>query len=267
MRRFVILTAALSLAAGSVFANGDSTADSGVIGANLAVDIGSAYVYRGVTVIDELVVQPSLELHGFGMPEQYGVIAVGVWGSMAPFNDDPGLDYDTMFETDWYINYALPQLAEDLDLYLQYTIYQYDVVAGGLNEKEISLGAGYALGDFALGGSANFMVDDRNPFTENQIYVDLFGEYALEINEASEVTFGGLISLIKQGDGNAGAIGGNLDDGFNHYELEAAYSYALSEIWSLGASLAYIGQFSSDVLPNSAYDKGVVAFFSVGAEM
>jgi hypothetical protein len=263
MKKFVVLIAAISLAVGTVFANGEAAADDSPIGASLAVDIGTAHVFRGATVIDDLVIQPALELSGFGMSENYGVISVGVWGSIAPFNDDPILDFDTMYETDWYINYMLPELAEDLDLYLQYTIYQYDIVAGGLNEKEISLGAAYALGDFDIGTSLNFMVDDRNPATEDQIYFDLYGAYTIEINEKSDVTLGGLISLIKQGDGNAVV----LDDGFNHYELEAAYSYALGDLWSLGASLAYIGQFSSDVLPDSAYDQGLVAFFSVGAEM
>jgi hypothetical protein len=67
-----------------------------------------------------------------------------------------------------------------------------------------------------------------------------------------------------QGDGNS-TLG--LDDGFNQFELDAAYTYALGEMWSLGASLAYIGQLDSNVLTDAAYDKGLVAFFSVGCDM
>ena len=67
-----------------------------------------------------------------------------------------------------------------------------------------------------------------------------------------------------QSDGNSAT---GLDDGFNQYELDAVYTYALDEMWSLGASLAYIGQLDSNVLPDSAYDKGLVAFFNVGCEM
>ena len=246
MKKVSMLSAAMILVAGSA-----------VAGANLNVDIGSAYVFRGTTVADDLVVQPSLEMYGFGMPAEYGEITVGVWGTTAPFNDDtPSLD--SIFETDWYIFYSLPEMVERLNIYFGYTQYQYSFSP---DEKEIAIGADYELGEFVLGGSLNFMTDDRNPLTEDQTYIDLFAEYELEINEKSDVVFGALLGLLWQGDGNA-ALG--LDDGFNHYELDAAYSYALGEMWSLGASLAYIGQLDSDVLPDSAYDKGLVAFFNVG---
>jgi hypothetical protein len=203
-------------------------------------------------------------MSGFGMPAEYGEITVGVWGSTAPFNNDtPSLD--SIFETDWYIFYSLPELVESLNIYLGYTQYQYSLRPDtlGLDEKEIAVGADYELGEFLLGGSLNFMTDDRNFATEGQTYVDLFAEYELEINEKSDVVFGALLGLMWQGDGNSSGPNA-LDDGFNHYELDAVYSYALGEMWSLGASLAYIGQLDSDVLPDSAYDKGLVAFFNVG---
>lgn len=249
MKKFIVMTAAVGLVAGSAIA-----------GADLTVDIGTAHIFRGVTVVEDLVVQPGLELNGFGMPTNYGAIAVGAWGSTAPFNDDTP-SYDSIYETDWYLNYTLPKFTEALDLYIQYTQYQYSF---NLDEKELNFGLGYELGGFVLGGSANFMIDDRNPATESQKYFDFFADYALEINEKSEVTFGGLISLMFQGDGNSAA---GLDDGFNHFELDAAYTYALGEMWSLGASLAYIGQLDSNVLPDAWYDKGLVAFFNVGCEM
>ena len=249
MRKFITAIAITGLVAGSA-----------VAGANMTVDIGTAHVFRGATVIDDLVIQPGLEMSGFGMPTNYGAIAVGAWGSTAPFNDDTP-SYDSIYETDWYLNYTLPQFVKGLDLYVQYTQYQYSF---DLDEKEIGLGVGWEIGDFLLGGSANFMIDDRNPATESQKYFDLFANYALEINEKSEVTFGGLIALMFQGDGNSAA---GLDDGFNQYELDAAYTYALTEMWSLGASVAYIGQLDSNVLTDAVYDKGLVGFFTVGCDM
>jgi hypothetical protein len=230
--------------------------------ATLDVDIGTAHVFRGATLVDDLVVQPAVELNGFGMAEEYGEIAVGVWGSTAPFNDDtPSLD--SIYQTQWYLNYALPKFTEDLDLYIQFMQYQYSA-GTSVDEKEFSFGAAYDLGGFVLGASAYFMTDDRNTNTENQKYFDFFADYALEINEKSDVSFGALIGLMFQGDGNS-TLG--LDDGFNQFELDAAYTYALGEMWSLGASLAYIGQLDSNVLPDDVYDKGLVAFFSVGCDM
>lgn len=249
MKKFIIMTAAVGLVASSAIAD-----------ATLDIDIGTAHVFRGTTVVEDLVVQPSVELNGFGMSTNYGVIALGVWGSTAPFNDDTP-SFDSVYETDWYINYALPKFTEDLDLYIKYTQYQYSFSP---DEKELGLGAAYDLGGFVLGTSLNFMIDDRNFATEDQTYIDFFADYAMEINEKSEVTFGGLIGLMFQGDGNSAA---GLDDGFNQFELDAVYTYQLGEMWNLGASLAYIGQLDSNVLPDYAYDKGLVAFFSVGCDM
>lgn len=249
MKKFITAIAITGLAAGSA-----------VAGAEMTVDIGTAHVFRGATVADDLVVQPGLEMSGFGMSTNYGTIAVGVWGSTAPFNDDtPSLD--SIYETDWYLDYVLPQFVDGLDFWVRYTQYQYSFTP---DEKEFGLGVDWEIGDFMVGGSANFMVDDRNAATKSQKYFDFFGSYELEINDKSEVTFGGLISLMLQGDGNS-AIG--LDDGFNHYELDAVYSYALTEMWSLGASVAYIGQLDSNVLPDAFYDKGLVGFLNVGCEM
>lgn len=249
MKRFVTMAAAVGFVTGSALA-----------GANMTVDVGSSHVFRGQTVTEDLVIQPTVELSGFGMNETNGVITVGVWGSTAPFNDDV-LPLDHIYETDWYVNYTLPQFVQDLELYVQYTQYQY---SWALDEKELNFGAAYTLGDFVLGGSANFMVDDLNPATESQKYFDFFANYALQLNEKSDVTFGGLVGLMFQGDGNSAA---GLDDGLNQYELNAAYSYTLNDMWSLGASLAYIGQIDDNVLPDAVYDKGLVAFFSIGCEM
>lgn len=226
-------------------------------GTSVNVDIASAYVFRGATVVDDLVVQPGIEVDGFGMPEEYGTIAIGAWGSSAPFSDT----YDNMHETDWYITYTLPEIVSDLNLYVGFTEYVYTAPFG---EKELNLGADYVMGDLLLGTSANFMTDDENPATESQKYFDFFADYAFDVSEDVDVSVGALASLMFQGDGNSSA---GLDDGFNHAELYGALAYDINEIWALGASLTYIEQLDSDVLTNAAHDKGLVAMFSVGCNM
>lgn len=229
--------------------------------ASLTVDFATAYVFRGQTQVDELVMQPGLELSGFGMDEKYGEITVGAWASTAPFEDN----YDNFHETDWYVSYTLPQFTEGLDLYISWTEYMYTAPVG---EKELGIGAGYALGDFMLGGSANFMMDSENLATESQAYFDLYADYEFDISEQFDLAAGGLLSVILQGDGYSVV----RDDGLNHYELYANAGYALGEMWSLGASLTYYGRFSSDVLPDSVgaltgYDKGLVLMFGVGCDL
>ena len=226
-------------------------------GTSVNIDFASAYVFRGVTVFDDLVIQPSVEVDGFGMPEEYGTIALGVWGSTAPYSDS----YDKLHETDWYLSYTLPELVSNLVLSVGLTEYQYYFPGG---QTELNFGAGYALGDFMLGTTLNYITDDATPGggAEKQTYIDFFADYAIEISEDLDVNVGGLIGLIFQGE--------NVplrDDGFNQYELYGDLIYSINEMWSIGGSLIYIGQIDSDVLLNSDYDKGLVAMFSVGCEM
>ena len=72
-------------------------------GTSVNVDFATAYVFRGATVVDELVVQPGVEVDGFGIPAEAGSLALGVWGNAAPFADG----YDNLTETDWYLVYTL----------------------------------------------------------------------------------------------------------------------------------------------------------------
>lgn len=227
-------------------------------GTSVTVDFASAYVFRGTTVVDDLVVQPGIEVDGFGLNEEYGSIALGVWGSTAPFEDS----YNNLHETDWYAVYTLPELVTNLALSVGFTEYMY---ASGSGEQEINIAAQYPVcSNVVVGSSINFMVDNEVALTEDQIYIDLYADYGIEVSEEVDVSLGALVSYMQQGDGNDSA---GLDDGFNHYELNAIFSYAVNEMWSLGGSLAYIGQLDSDVLPGSAHDKGLVAMFSVGCDM
>lgn len=235
-------------------------------GTSVTADFASAYVFRGITVVDDLVVQPGIEVDGFGFDEEYGSIAIGVWGSTAPFEDD----YNNLHETDWYAVYTLPEIVTNVSLSVGFTEYQY---AGGAGEQEINLGASFAMAtNLVVGGSANFMVDHEIDATEDQIYIDLFVDLALDVGEDIDVSVGGLVSIMFQGDGNSSA---GLDDGFNHFELTAACSYPINEMWSIGGSLAYIGQLDDDVLPDNTnpgnfgngHDRELVAMFSVGCDM
>jgi uncharacterized protein (TIGR02001 family) len=246
MKKLLAMTAAVSLAA--------MTASAGT---SVNIDFASAYVFRGVTVFDDLVIQPSAEIDGFGMPEEYGTIALGIWGSSAPYSDS----YDKLHETDWYLSYTLPELVSNLVLSVGLTEYQYNFPGG---QTELNFGAGYALGDFMLGSTINFITDDATPGggAEKQTYIDFFADYAIEVSEDLNVNVGGLIGLIFQGD--------NVplrDDGFNQYELYGDLIYSINEMWSIGGSLMYIGQIDDSVLLDIDYDKGLVAMFSVGCDM
>ena len=251
MNKYITTTVAIGLIASGAFA-----------GADFTVDFANAHIFRGATIVDEFVVQPGVKLSGFGMPEEYGSIALGAWGSTAPFDGDSAGSYDSIYETDWYLAYSLPELVEKLDLYIGYTQYQYSNFSG-VDEKELNFGAGYELGGFMLGGSANFMIDDRNLLTEDQVYFDFTADYGLDVSEEFEVSVGGLVSYMIQGDGNSVL----LDNGLNHFELFGAIDYDLGEMWSIGGSLAYIGQLNDKVLSDVAHDVSILGVISLSCEL
>ncbi len=247
MKKVIVTTLASSLVATIASA-----------GTSVTADFASAYVFRGTTVVDDLVVQPGIEVDGFGLKDEYGSIDLGVWGSTAPFWDT----YDNLHETDWYAAYTLPEIVSNLNLNIGFTEYQY---AGGAGEQEVNLGAAYALCEnISIGGRANFMIDDEVAATESQKYFDMHANYSKQVSEELDVSLGALLGVMVQGDGNASA---GLDDGFNQYELSGAFNYALNEMWSVGGALTYIGQIDDNVLTDAAYDRGLVATFSVGCSM
>jgi hypothetical protein len=248
MKKVLTAVMATSLVAGSAMA-----------GASGSVDFVNAYVFRGTTVIDEFSIQPGIELTGFGIPEQYGSVVAGAWSTFSPFYDGSG-EYNNIIETDWYVAYGLPEFVEGLDLSVGLTEYQY---AFGLGERELNFGAGYEIAGFALGASANFMIDDEVFLTKGQTYMDFTADYALDLSEEVDVGVGGLISYMIQGDGNAIF----LDDGLNHLELYGSVGYDLSEMWSIGASLTYIGQLDDKVLSDVAYDVNILGMLSISCEM
>lgn len=253
MKKVLTAAVATSLMAGSAMA-----------GAGLGIDFANAHIFRGATVADDFVIQPTAELSGFGMPEEYGEFVLGAWGSVAPFGDE-NKGQDTLYETDWYLTYMLPTFAEDLDLYVGLTDYTYS--SGGFNERELNLGAGYALGDFYLAASFNYMLynqtDTVNP-TKGQIYIPLSADWTTEISEGFNGSAGALISFLTAGDGNKAA---GQDSGFNHYEIYGALDYALGEMWSVDGSLSYIGQGSDKVLSDTAYDVSVLFMVGLGCEL
>ena len=250
MKKVLTAITVTGLAAATSFATGSASA---------TFDFATAHVFRGATVVDELVFQPNAEISGFGLPEEAGEIAFGAWGSVAPFGDGV---YDNYYETDWYVSYMLPELAENLDLSISYTAYQYAPLD---QEKEINLGAGYLLGDFGIGSTLNIMIDSLSTLTQDQVYWDLFADYTFDINEKVNIDVYALIGImIKQGDG-WDFVGRNA--GVNHFELGGDVSYDLSENWDLGAGLFYVGQGDSAVLPDGAHDKGLVLTFGVGYQL
>ncbi|MAW40659.1 MAG: hypothetical protein CMF27_07050 [Kiritimatiellaceae bacterium] len=110
-----------------------------------SVDIASAYVFRGTTFNDGLVVQPGIEGEVAGL-------TVGAWANV-DINDVGG--DDQVSEIDLYIGKDLGSVA-GWDVSAGYCEYTYPGAAGN-GESELSLSASGALGgvDLSFGAFAN----------------------------------------------------------------------------------------------------------------
>ena len=110
-----------------------------------SVDIASAYVFRGTTFNDGLVVQPGIEGEVAGL-------TVGAWANV-DINDVGG--DDQVSEIDLYIGKDLGSVA-GWDVSAGYCEYTYPGAAGN-GESELSLSASGAMGgvDLSIGAFAN----------------------------------------------------------------------------------------------------------------
>ncbi|WP_372806203.1 TorF family putative porin [Pontiella sp.] len=242
MKKCIIATVAAGLVTGGALA-----------GVSTTFDLASAYVFRGVTYNDGAVFQPGIEAAGFMLPEEYGSIAVGTWANYN-FSGYNSPDYQ-FSEVDLYAAYSLPTLVDGMDLFLGYTQYTYGGGADQLDDKEMNFGIGYEISGVALGATVYYGLGGA---VDQSLYYELALGYGVELTDE-------LSGSVDARFGFAHFDGG--ESGFSDYDIGASLAYALSDAWSVGASVAYIGQGEDDVLTDAAHDVSVVGMLSIGCEM
>lgn len=248
-----VLAGMMATAAGLAHAEEEGAANTAQeTTVSVTADLASAYVFRGATLNDGVVFQPGIEVSGFGLQEGYGSITVGVWGNY-DFNDyaPAGAVSSSSQETDWYGSYGLPQFVEGLDLFIGYTEYTY---GAGSSDKEVNVGAGYELAGIALGLTYYQGVGGN---IGTQAYIEAAIGYALELSDALSASVDATAAYLDPSTGGS--------SGFNDYSIGASAAYALTDTWSVGGSLTYIGQGDDAVLSDASYDVSVLGVLSVGA--
>lgn len=213
---------------------------------SVTMDFASAYVFRGVTLSEGASFQPGIEVSGFGLAEEYGAVAVGAWGAL----DLEDSNSSSFQETDWYASYSLPTIIDGLDISVGYTEYMY---AAGESDKEASIGLGYSIAGIALGAG---YYQGIGGLIGSSAYADFSAGYDIEATEELVVSLAGRVGYADPDGGKSG---------FSDYDLSVGASYALGDVWSAGASIAYIGQIDDEVLDDDAYDVDVLGMLSLGA--
>jgi opacity protein-like surface antigen len=220
-----IILAGVLLASGTAFAADVTT----------AVDINSAYVWRGITFNDGLVVQPSVNVaagNGFNL---------NVWGNLDVDDYDDALDSGEFSEVDLTMSYT--HQAGPVALTAGYIEYLFPTTAAGGVEgtRELYLDISGAPADgFSVGLTSYYDFDEVDDF-----YLNPYIGYGMELMPKLSMS-------LRAGAGYAGedfaAAYGGVDSGFFDYTLSAGLTYAAMDNVSLSGRVAYTDSIDDDVL-------------------
>ena len=185
------------------------------ISTTAGLDIASAYIFRGMTVNKNPVLQPTLKL-------QSGGLTVGAWGSQALDAEEPEIEQ----EVDGFASFDIP--FEAMTLSLGYTEYMYPDSELD-NDQEImakislptllnpSLAAYHGVGGGIL---------DSN-------YYELGLKQEVFAQSGVSGTLGGTLGYLDRTEG---------EDGLSHLTLTAGAAYKI-----LAASVNYVVETDEDV--------------------
>jgi uncharacterized protein (TIGR02001 family) len=224
-----------------------------VVEVSMAVDLASAYVFRGSTFNDGAVLQPGVEVGG--LP-----ITVGVWANLDIADYDGAANDGQFSEIDIYASYDIPIPVKGLSVSVGYCEYTYPGSGGdpaasiddtgaaaaegtfGESDREISLSLGF---DTILAPSVaiNYGIDGG---IEKLLYVEAGISHGLELG-AVGVELGVALGYVNPDEGEAG---------FSHVNTSISCSYKM-----LSAGVTVVSRIDEDVLPDvedgGSYDVGV----------
>jgi uncharacterized protein (TIGR02001 family) len=189
--------------------------------AQVAVDVVTAYVFRGATINDEVNVQPGFDTTAFG-----GAVSVGTWANL-------NTDTSQFDEIDYFFGVPLP-LGEESPVTAEigYTEYTYPgAEAKADREPYLSLGFGDAslLVAYGIDGAVN-----------NSLYLELGYGMTLDLAENLGLDLGAALGYVDPDEG---------DSGFSHLTLTAGTSIAIPETDNaLSVGVTYIYETDDSVL-------------------
>jgi len=211
--------------AGNVFAD-DVTA---------AVDVNSAYVWRGITFNDGMVVQPSVDVASGGF-------AFNVWGNLDADDDyDITLESGEFSEIDLTASYGFT--VKSVSFTVGYIEYLFPAVAGsGTREVFGSIGIEPVKG-------LTTVVDVYWDFDEvEDYYVSVNLGYSRDISDKLSMD-------VSASAGYAGEdMSAGTKDGFHDYNISLGLGYAATDALSVSGFIAYADSFDDDVLPDQDVD-------------
>lgn len=203
------------------------------IGADVtaAVDVNSAYVWRGITFNDGVVIQPSVDVShkGFGF---------NVWGNIDGDDYNETLDEGELSEVDFTLSYGFD--AGPVGITAGYIEYLFPTTASGGGEatSEIFISAGVGIEGFSAGIDIYRDIDESGG-----TYASLSASYGFDVIEKLSMEIGACA-----GYGDKDFTIGN-DGGLHDYNATLSANYAATDAFGVGCFIAYTDSFDKDVLP------------------
>jgi hypothetical protein len=200
------------------------------------VDLYSAYVWRGITFNDGLVVQPSMDVAAGGFN-------FNVWGNFDIDDYDNSLDDGEFSEIDLTLSYTVETGPLSVTGgYIEYLFPTTDA-GGAPGTREIFLDvSGEPADGFILGATAYYDIDEVEDY-----YLTPYVGYSLAMTDEVSVDFGASCGYA----GEDFALGG--ESGFHEYTAYLGAGYQMGSV-SLSALLGYTDTMDKDVLPEDAAD-------------
>lgn len=236
MKRFFSMAALVVLTAGG--AASQATAAT----ATAALDINSAYVWRGLTFNDGFVLQPSIDVSKNGF-------ALNVWANYDLDDYNGAVDDNHFSEIDLTASYAFKLGAVDASVgVIEYT-FPHTATSDLPSTGEVFAGLGYELGrGFTISTKIFYDFDQVDDF-----YLTAGLGYSYTINDKTTLGISGLISYAGD-DFAAFYASDSTDGGFFNYQLTASVKYMVTDAFGIGASLNYTDSMDDNVLPDTNVD-------------
>ena len=223
-RRLVLLATLAVVGPGAVSAH---AAD-----ASFTLDFGNAYIWRGIVLNDDSVMQFGLD----ASPLNVGSVPIGfsVWGNYDIGDYDGAIEGTEISELDLVVYATLPA-----GFTVGYIEYQFPQTEFG-DTREF-----YATWskDMVVTPTVSFYYD----FGEvDSGYGTLDLTYAVPIEGKFSLGVSGLVGVAGKG---WGEIVGGTKGGFFNYNVSAAAGYQVTEAFGLQVTGGYSGSLDTDVLP------------------
>jgi hypothetical protein len=242
MAALVALTTAGAATQASAEDAAPSTATAAPLTATAGMDINSAYIWRGTTVNNGLVFQPSMDIakNGFDF---------NVWTNYDASDYHGTVEEGRFSEIDLTASYTFKLGSFDASVgAIEYTYPTTHprILLGApkapASTGEVFVGLSKDLGaGFTAGAKVYYDFDKVNDF-----FIAPTLGYSYSLNDKTTLGLGGTVGYAGQR--FAQYWGGGTDAGFFSYTLTASAKYMVTEAFGVGANINYTDSLNKNVL-------------------